>query len=118
MAGGLIEGTASAAQDLADFDAVRAKSERVARFTPTAAQCSHALKSFLRQHVYQSAAVHQATESHVRQMEGLFDFLMENPAQLTVREDHATQPLHRQVCDYIAGMTDGFFIKTCQQVGL
>lgn len=118
MAGGLIEGTASAAQDLADFDAVRAQSERVARFTPTAARCSHDLKSFLRVHVYQSAAVRQATESFTARMEGLFDFLMENPAQLTVREDHATQPLHRQVCDYIAGMTDGFFSKTCKQAGV
>lgn len=118
MAGGLIEGTVAAAKDLADFDSVRTQPRRVAQFTPAAAQCSRDLKSFLRDHVYQSDTVQEATQSFVHRMEGLFDFLMKHPAQLTVREDHATQPPHRQVCDYIAGMTDGFFIKTCQQVGV
>lgn len=118
MAGGLIEGTASAAQSLPDHGAVRTQPTRVAQFTPAAAQCSRELKLFLREHVYQSTAVRQATESFTARMEGLFDYLMKNPAQLTVREDHATQPLHRQVCDYIAGMTDGFFMKTCAQAGV
>ncbi len=34
------------------------------------------------------------------------------------REESASQPLHRQVCDYIAGMTDGFFARTCAQLGI
>jgi dGTPase len=118
MAGGLIEGTAGTAKDLADFDSVRAQPERVVRFTPAAAQCSRDLKLFLRAHVYQSAAVRKATESFTGRMEGLFDYLMKNPVQLTVREDHATQPLHRQVCDYIASMTDGFFERTCDQASV
>ncbi len=33
-------------------------------------------------------------------------------------EDSAAEPLHRQVCDYIAGMTDGFFERTCAQLGI
>jgi dGTP triphosphohydrolase len=27
-------------------------------------------------------------------------------------------PLHHQVCDYIAGITDGFFLHTCEQLGV
>jgi dGTP triphosphohydrolase len=33
-------------------------------------------------------------------------------------EESAGQPLHRQVCDYIAGMTDGYFVRTCEQLGV
>ena len=51
---------------------------------------------------------------------GLFDRLMSQPELLPAlyREESAGQPLHRQVCDYIAGMTDGFFVRTCVQLGL
>jgi dGTP triphosphohydrolase len=33
-------------------------------------------------------------------------------------EESSGQPLHHQVCDYIAGMTDGFFDRTCRQLGI
>jgi dGTPase len=78
------------------------------------------MKAFLRSHVYQSAEVRSATEFAVRRMESLFDFFMDRPDVLpeAYREQAAAEPLHRQVCDYIAGMTDGFFLKTCDQLGL
>jgi dGTPase len=47
----------------------------------------------------------------------LFDFFMSEPARMP--EDHyelsRQQPIHRVVCDYLAGMTDGFCVKTHQQ---
>jgi dGTPase len=109
----------AAAGSLADLDAVRS-APRVVVFTPEAAQCSREMKAFLRSHVYQSAEVRGATESAVRRMEGLFDFLMNRPDVLpeAYREQAAGEPLHREVCDYIAGMTDGFFLRTCDQLGL
>jgi dGTPase len=50
----------------------------------------------------------------------LFDFFMEHPNRLPVNylEESATQPLHRAVCDYIAGMTDGFLLRTWEQMKL
>ena len=33
-------------------------------------------------------------------------------------EESAGEPLHRKVCDYIAGMTDGFLVRTCAQIGI
>ena len=47
----------------------------------------------------------------------LFEHLMEHPEALPEvdRIDSAAQPLHRAVCDYIAGMTDGFFRRTYEQ---
>ena len=48
----------------------------------------------------------------------LFRFFLDSPGSLP--EPYAQQtlehPAHRVVCDYIAGMTDGFFHRTYEQV--
>ena len=53
-------------------------------------------------------------------MEALFDLLLAHPEHMPAdyREQSAAESLHRRVCDYIAGMTDGFFLKTCDQFAL
>ncbi len=40
----------------------------------------------------------------------LFDFFMKLPGELppTYQEKIQSEPLHRVVCDYIAGMTDNY----------
>jgi dGTPase len=47
----------------------------------------------------------------------LFEFYMSHPDRLpeNYAEASASAPLHRVVCDYIAGMTDGFFLRCYQQ---
>ncbi len=47
----------------------------------------------------------------------LFEFLLDHPDALPAnyREDSEANPLHRVVCDYIAGMTDGFFERIYAQ---
>ena len=40
-------------------------------------------------------------------MARLFRFFLENPRQVPARD--GDDPIHRIVCDYIAGMTDGYF---------
>jgi dGTPase len=49
----------------------------------------------------------------------LFQFFLDNPGQLpgNYREQAEQQPLHRVVCDYIAGMTDGFFMRVYNNSG-
>lgn len=118
MAGGLLEGTISASKNLADFDAVRSAPTRVAQFTPEAAKCSQELKKYLRQEVYLSDQVRDATNASVARMEAVFNFFLDHPDQMPAdyREHAAGEPLHREVCDYIAGMTDGFFLKTCERL--
>ena len=120
MVGGLMEATIAATEGLADFEAVRTAPARVALFTDEAAQCSRELKAFLRAQVYESEPVRSASRVSVGRMEGLFDLLLAHPEHMpeTYREQSVNEPLHRQVCDYIAGMTDGFFLKTCDQMGL
>jgi dGTPase len=120
LVSGLVEGTAVAAQGLADVDAVRAHPGRVARFTPVAAEAAAQLKCFLRTRVYESEQLVLDRGRSVARVEALFDLLYSRPDLLPAayREESEGQPLHRQVCDYIAGMTDGFFMRTCAQVGI
>ena len=120
LVSGLMEGTVAACAGLADVDAVRLHPERVARFTPGAAEASAQLKRFLRQSVYESAALVRARTASVGLIGTLFEFLLAHPDRMPAayREESAGQPLHRQVCDYIAGMTDGYFVRTCDQLGV
>src|SRR5690349_9473926 len=54
LVSGLMEGTLAASVGLSDGDAVRRHPQRIARFTPEAAQTSAQLKRFLRETVYES----------------------------------------------------------------
>ncbi len=120
LAGGLLEGTVSAAQGLADVDAVREHPKRVAQFTAETAAASIQLKAFLRRTVYESAVLDHARGNSLEWIERLFLYFLEHPESMPAayREESSRQPLHRQVCDYIAGMTDRFFLKTCAELGI
>ena len=120
LVSGLIAGTAAAAGSLADVEAVRAHPERVARFTGETAAGAAQLKAFLRAQVYESEQLAASRTRSASSMEALFDFFLARPECLPANylEESAGQPLHRQVCDYIAGMTDGFFARTCAQLGI
>ncbi len=118
LVAGLLEGTVSAAAGLRDVEDVRAHPGRVARLTPVVGHATLELKHFLKQRVYQSDAVEAARRESTAKIEKLFTRLMGDLSLLPVNylEDSEGQPEHRRVCDYIAGMTDGFFLKTCSQL--
>jgi len=120
LVSGLLEETLRAAGGLRDVDAVREYPLRLVQFTSAAKEGAAQLKSFLRSQVYESPQLTQGRQRSSLQMQRLFESLLEHPERLpaTYREESAAQPLHRQVCDYIAGMTDGFFARTCSQWGL
>lgn len=117
---GLMEGTVSACAGLTSVEGVRLHPGRVARFTPDAGRTSAQLKKYLRGSVYESPALVQARSESVSQIAGLFELLLEHPARMPAAylAESSGQPLHRQVCDYIAGMTDGFFLRTAAQLGI
>jgi dGTPase len=120
MVTGLIEGTIEAAKGLADVDGVRRNPTRVVCFSPETAAGSRELKDFLRRKVYESKRLAEDRKESTRLIGRLFEFFMEHPSRLPVSylEESAGQPTHRAVCDYIAGMTDGFLIRTCEQFRL
>jgi len=120
LVSGLIAGTIAAAGSLANVEAVRGHPERVARFTCETAAGAAQLKTFLRAQVYESEQLAASRARSSSLIEALFDFFLARPECLPANylEESAGQPLHRQVCDYIAGMTDGFFARTCAQLGI
>ena len=120
LVSGLLEGTLEAAAGLNSVDDVRAHPGRVARLSVDTSSASRDLKMFLRKRVYENEAVEAARSQSTAKIAILFDRFMKDPSLMPAnyRADSQGQPLHRQVCDYIAGMTDGFFLRTCTQLGL
>jgi dGTPase len=115
LVSGLINGTIASAADLKDTNEVRRHPERVVCFSNDTAAGSEELKSFLWEKVYSSEAVVNARTESAKRIAWLFEFFLKHPDRMPAQylEDSAGEVLHRQVCDYIAGMTDGFLLKTC-----
>jgi dGTPase len=89
----------------------------MAAFTAEAARTSRELKQFLYRRVYSSDALQEGRSHSMAMIEHLFQFFLDHPERLPqgsqgYREQSEDQPPHRVTCDYIAGMTDGFFRRT------
>lgn len=116
LVNGFIEGTfrqaeASGAKNVWD---VRQADRRLATTTPEGADLNRQLKALLTERVYQSAPLVEERRQVAAKLAVLFDFLMEHPDCISegFREQLEGEPAERLVCDYIAGMTDAFFLKT------
>jgi dGTPase len=118
LVSGLIDGTAARAAGVRDADDVRARPERLAAFTPETQTANRDLKRFLHGHVYSSPALREERSRAASMIGELFDFFLEHPDRLPASHSGLipAQPPYRVVCDYIAGMTDSFFLRTYQQV--
>ncbi len=115
LVSGLIDGTvaASLGSGAADAEAVRHLPARVAHFTASAAATSRELKRFLHGHVYSSEALAEDRRQSMERLAAMFAHLMAHPELMPrAEEEEETKPQHRAVCDYIAGMTDGYFQRT------
>ncbi len=117
LVSGLIEGTTRAAAGLSDVDDVRSHPARVARFSAETAAATAQLKNLLRAKVYHSESLEKGRQQSVERISILFDWFMADLNRLPISylEESTAQPPHRRVCDYIAGMTDGFLVRTCAQ---
>jgi dGTPase len=115
---GFIEGTSEAAAPLDSIEAVRRRPSRIAQYTNTMATASAQLKHLLRANVYQSEMVLQERRRSTAKIAEMFDYLLQHMERLPAyyRDESAAYPPHRVVCDYIAGMTDGFFERTYTQL--
>jgi dGTPase len=118
----LIEGTLEAAREagVGDVDQVRRHLRRLARLTSAAAAAGAGLKEFLRRRVYFTPELMAERARSAARVGQLFEWFLADPARLpeAYREQLAGEPPHRVVCDYIAGMTDGFFARVYRQSGI
>jgi len=90
--------------------AVRRWPTRLLAFSPAIEQRRRELKSFLYETVYYSSAIRSDKEQGEQVIAELFAFFMDSPGELpsSYQEKMDHEPLHRIVCDYIAGMTDNY----------
>jgi len=120
LASGLIEGTARRAIEsgVRSVEELRLQPGRLAAFTPETQTANRDLKRFLHRHVYSSPALSEERSRAASMIAELFDFFLEHPERLPAAHSDLipAQPPHRVVCDYIAGMTDSFFLRTYQQM--
>ena len=112
LIGGLIEGTVEAADRhrVETIEEVRALAERVAQLTPETAELNRQIKKLLVERAYSCSQLGLDREAAVRKMRDLFEFLLADPQQVSpgYRAHLEDTPVHRVICDYIAGMTDSY----------
>lgn len=120
LVSGFIEGTVETAgrMKVADAEDVRQAPCRIAAFTPQAAETSRTLKAFLHAKVYASPALGEDRRRSMALIAHLFQFFLEHPDRLpeSYSGQALTEPVHRVVCDYLAGMTDAFLRRTYEQM--
>ena len=120
LVSGLVEGTVRRAAEagVETVDDVRRHEARLAAFTPETEAANRDLKRFLHRHVYTAPALREERDRAAASIADLFDFFVEHPERLPPSHSELIpgEPAYRVVCDYIAGMTDGFFQRTYQQM--
>jgi dGTPase len=118
LVSGLVEGTVEAADaaSVSSVEDVRAHPRRLASFTLPAHATNRALKQFLHHTLYYSEPMAGERRRSATQIAELFEFWVAHPDKLPANyvESLASSPVHRVVCDYIAGMTDGYFLRCYQ----
>lgn len=110
LVSGLIEGMA--AIGAASVEEVRGAPRRLAAMTPDAARVNAALKRFLGGRVYNSDELVAARSASAAQISALFRFFLDHPDRMP--PGYEATP--RSVCDYIAGMTDGYFGRVAREM--
>lgn len=113
---GLLQGTVAAAAKAAvqTSDDVRQLPNRIAMFDAESFATDIALKEFLRTRVYESDMLARERDYSRQKVARLFGHFLSFPDTLPsgYRQRALDEPLHRVVCDYIAGMTDGYLNRT------
>jgi dGTPase len=112
LVSGLLDGTMAAVREAGaeSVEDVRRFPERLVKFAAAAGETNVGLKRFLRKRVYYTPPLIEERKQSATNISELFEYFLNNPSALGEREDSG--PPHRVVCDYIAGMTDGFFRRT------
>jgi dGTPase len=120
LATDLIEHTRAEAEaaGVESVDDVRRLPRRLAGFSAGVEQENGKLKRFLHQRLYSQPAIAEDRDRSVAALDALFRFFLEHPGRMPEQyeEQAEAEPRHRVVCDYIAGMTDHFLLRQCQEI--
>jgi dGTPase len=115
LIGGLIEGTVAAAAEakVQTVDDIRNLNNRLACLTDDALLINRQMRTLLIDRVYSNTELIQDRKVAQQRLGQLFEYLIQHPDCVSpgYREALKDRPVHRVVCDYIAGMTDQYFTK-------
>jgi len=92
---------------------VRKLARRLFAFSPAVDEERRQIKEFLYQNVYFSPVLERDKRQAEQVISELFAFFMKSPRALPASYQEKTrhEPLHRIVCDYVAGMTDSYILE-------
>jgi dGTPase len=111
----LIENTKKEIQraGVGSVEDVRRQGKRFASFSEKVNEENSTLKTFLHAHLYENPAIVEDRERSVAALDELFLFYVAHPDRMpsAYAEQARTEPAHRVVCDYIAGMTDNYLLQ-------
>jgi dGTPase len=93
--------------------AVRGYPQRLIAFSPQVDEERKQIKEFLYANVYYSPAQQRDKRQAEQVITEMFAFFMKTPRELpaSYQEKTRTEPLHKIVCDYVAGMTDSYIFE-------
>jgi dGTPase len=99
-------------------DDIRSAPERLAAFSTEVAGQNRALKNFLVARVYSLPVIAGDRDRSVAALEALFRFFLAHPERMPrpYAEQSQSEPPHRVICDYIAGMTDQFLLRQWREL--
>ncbi len=106
------------ASGVTNVEDVRRHANRLAEFSFDVARQNAGLKQFLNARVYSHPAISEERDRSVAALDALFSFFLDHPDRMPKHYAELAQnePRHRVVCDYIAGMTDHFLLRQCQEL--
>ena len=120
LVGGLVTGTVRAAEaaGVEDLEDLRALDYRLAQLTPESAEINRQMRGLLTAKVYCYAQLMEDRGAAVKKIGELFNFLIEQPERMSpgYREHLNGEPVHRVICDYIAGMTDAYLLRVHKEL--
>ena len=101
---------------LGSVGAVREQTSRIMGFNAEAEKVRRDLKSFLRTALYAHEELAKERAKVIGQVERLFHYYLDHPDRMArfYYEKSRSEPPHRAVCDYLAGMTDNFLQEQYQ----
>jgi dGTPase len=106
------------ASGVGSVEDVRRHPNRLASFSSAVTQQNADLKQFLNARVYSHPAISEERDRSVLALDALFRFFLDHPDRMPKHylELAQSEPRHRVVCDYIAGMTDHFLLRQWREV--
>jgi dGTPase len=99
--------------DVKSVEEVRRFPRRLFAFSPEVDQERKEIREFLYKNVYFSQVLQPDKQQAEQVIAELFEFFMKMPRMLPLgyQEKARHEPLHRIICDYLAGMTDNYILE-------